>query len=216
MTTFFVVALGFKVSVRALTSKLVNISCNEDSTVLSVKEGVFDLEGIPMSQQRLTLGGRVLSDSDKVSSFPGISDGCTTFECSLFIRGGMLHPPTPGPAPMVTFQCKNSADNVLNTIETNEKCLKNYMLLMALLSSMYGYINIHELQLQYDGADGDSMINSNDTLKTACNFFTRSRKTITFRLTVTGQLNDIVVVLVSVVNMIFDLSLALLIFRRPQ
>jgi len=55
-------------------------------TVLRVKQLIQDMEGTPVSQQRLLLPGETMSNSNMLSDY-GVENGHTLFYC-IYVRGG--------------------------------------------------------------------------------------------------------------------------------
>ncbi|CAF4160803.1 unnamed protein product [Adineta steineri] len=79
----------FCLHVKTLTGKTIALNVNSQMSMLSVKELIQDVEGIPPDQQRLKFYGKKLEDHKTLSNY-NISDE-STLHLILRLRGGMYH-----------------------------------------------------------------------------------------------------------------------------
>jgi len=74
------------VNVRMLSGKVLTLDVEATWTVLRIKQLIQDMEGTPVSQQRLLLPGETMSNSNMLSDY-GVENGHTLFYC-IYVRGG--------------------------------------------------------------------------------------------------------------------------------
>lgn len=78
----------FSITVRTLTGKQLLLSVHSSDTVDDLKARIEELEGIPVAQQRLVFGGRVLPDVDSLQTH-NITDEGAELHLVLALRGGV-------------------------------------------------------------------------------------------------------------------------------
>lgn len=78
----------FSITVRTLVGKQLLINVVSTDTIDDVKARIEELEGIPVAQQRLVFGGRVVPDSDSLAAH-NITDNGTELHLVLALRGGV-------------------------------------------------------------------------------------------------------------------------------
>lgn len=70
-------ATDINIKVTYQTGKIITLVVDlDDATILTVKGMVYDKEGVPVAQQTLIFGGKILEDSKKLSDY-GIKEGST-------------------------------------------------------------------------------------------------------------------------------------------
>lgn len=189
----------FEVRVSAIRANTIRVRCNSMSTVLSLKQGVQEAEGIPAHLQRLTLAGKPLDDDEeRVCSLPNVLDGLTIFNCSMLIIGGMRPAPAPPrpavpprpaqPAP-ITISIRNTNIGTTTPANVPREMLMNYGKFGVYLSSRNGFVDIRDLQVEYMQTNGElGLIDSDDSLKTAMRSFNSAQQSPSFHLTVRGTI----------------------------
>lgn len=81
--------VSFKVYIKHLTGRLIEIYINGQTTIEEIKLKIQDILGIPLDQQRLIFAGKELRDS-KVAGMYNIADN-DNISLVLRLRGGMHH-----------------------------------------------------------------------------------------------------------------------------
>ena len=79
----------FKVYIKHLTGRSIEININGRTTIEEIKMKIQDILGIPLDQQRLIFAGKELNDS-KVAGMYNIAEN-DTIALVLRLRGGMHH-----------------------------------------------------------------------------------------------------------------------------
>eukprot|EP01104_Vermistella_antarctica_P011904 TRINITY_DN336_c0_g2_i1.p1 TRINITY_DN336_c0_g2~~TRINITY_DN336_c0_g2_i1.p1 ORF type:complete len:357 (-),score=67.33 TRINITY_DN336_c0_g2_i1:259-1281(-) len=80
----------YTISIKTLTGKTITIGSRQHNmTVLSLKETIQDIEGIPVSQQKLIFDGKQLEENRTLGDYD-LQEG-TVVHLVLRLRGGMHH-----------------------------------------------------------------------------------------------------------------------------
>ncbi|CAF3851769.1 unnamed protein product [Adineta steineri] len=79
----------FCLLVKTLTGKTITLNVNSQMNMLTIKELIQNVEGIPPDQQRLKFNGKQLEDDKTLSNY-NISEE-STLHLILRLRGGMYH-----------------------------------------------------------------------------------------------------------------------------
>lgn len=75
-----------QIFIKTLQGKTMTIDVSDDDTIESIKEKIFEKEGIPIEQQRLVFNGKQLEDNQTINGY-GIDDG-SSIHLVLRLRGG--------------------------------------------------------------------------------------------------------------------------------
>lgn len=79
-------AENIQIFVKTLTNKNFTINVNTEDDVRTIKDRIFEKEGIPNDQQRLIFGGKQIEDGNKISDYSIGKDA--TVHLVLRLRGG--------------------------------------------------------------------------------------------------------------------------------
>jgi len=79
--------MGGQFFVKTLSGKSITMSLNPDMLVRDVKQKVFEVEQIPIEQQRLVYQGKQLEDNMQLKNYDIADNAC--LHLVLRLRGGM-------------------------------------------------------------------------------------------------------------------------------
>ena len=79
---------GKQIFIKTLQGKSITLSIADEDTIESVKQKIFEKEGIPIDQQRLVFNGKQLEDNQTIGSY-GLEDS-SSVHLVLRLRGGTI------------------------------------------------------------------------------------------------------------------------------
>lgn len=78
--------MSMQIFVKTLNGKSITLSVDSDDTIRSIKDKIFDKEGIKVEEQRLIFAGKELQDDNTIDSY-GIQKE-SNLHLVLRLRGG--------------------------------------------------------------------------------------------------------------------------------
>ena len=77
-----------QIGVKTLTGKIINLEIEEEDTVMSMKERIQDVEGIPPEEQLLLPHNKPLEDHKTAADYEihkdrGLTEGCSSIHLML-------------------------------------------------------------------------------------------------------------------------------------
>ena len=79
---------GKQIFIKTLQGKSITLSISDEDTIESIKQKIFEKEGIPIEQQRLVFNGKQLEDNQTINSY-GIEEN-SSIHLVLRLRGGSV------------------------------------------------------------------------------------------------------------------------------